>query len=232
MWRYDSGMKRRKEVRRVSVREGYDLWAETYEATPNPVVMTDARVTLPELDPERGERILDAGCGTGRNLRAIEKAGAKAVGFDLSLQMLQVARRVQSNAHLVQADLQKTWPFRKPRFDAILCALIGEHLDDLPFTFRQMHGALREGGRVVFSVFHPDLAKAGSEANFDLGNVEYRLGAIQYKTEDYMDMMHSAGFAKLDAKIHKGNSDLAAAIPSAADLVGENVILTIRAERA
>ena len=52
-----------KRVRRVNAQEGYDLWARTYDETPNPVVAMDARYTLGVLAPEPGEQILDAGCG-------------------------------------------------------------------------------------------------------------------------------------------------------------------------
>jgi len=39
------------KVERVGVREGYDLWSDTYEQTPNPVVRMDARHTLTLLAP-------------------------------------------------------------------------------------------------------------------------------------------------------------------------------------
>jgi hypothetical protein len=32
-----------REIRYVSPRDGYDLWAQTYDATPNPVVIMDSR---------------------------------------------------------------------------------------------------------------------------------------------------------------------------------------------
>ena len=39
-------------------------------------------------------------------------------------------------------------------------------------------------GWLVFSVYHPGLAEAGKEADFQLGHTEYRLGAIRYTTAD------------------------------------------------
>ena len=81
-----------KRVERVTVRQGYDLWAETYDATPNPIVAMDARHSIELLAPKSGERVLDAGCGTGRNLTPVCRAGGQAVGLDFSLGMLRVAR--------------------------------------------------------------------------------------------------------------------------------------------
>ena len=60
--------KRRKKVTRLNVCEGYDLWARTYDQTANPLVALDERYTVNLLQPKRGERILDAACGTGRNM--------------------------------------------------------------------------------------------------------------------------------------------------------------------
>jgi len=83
---------------------------------------------------------------------------------------------------VVQADLQAELPFRSAQFSAALCALIGEHIEKLAFTLSQLWKALQPGGWLVFSVYHPDLAEAGKEANFQLGHTEYRLGAIRYTT--------------------------------------------------
>lgn len=182
------------KIVRPGVREGYDLWAETYESTANPVVAMDARHTLRILNAQPGERILDAGCGTGRNLRALVQSGIPAAGLDFSLGMLRVARRDLAHAALIQADLHQPLPFPAGIFDAVLCALIGEHLDRLDLVLRGFHQVLKDRGRLVFSVYHPDLAAVGKEANFELNGAQYRLGAVRYTLDDYLNHTRMAGF--------------------------------------
>ncbi len=221
----------RKETKRVKVREGYDLWANTYDQTPNPVVATDSRHTLNLLNPQPGQKILDAGCGTGRNLTRIRAAGARPFGIDFSLGMLRVAQRMAPDVPLIQADLQAEFPYRESRFSAVLCALIGEHLDNLPFTLSQIWKVLEPGGTLVFSVYHPDLAEAGKEANFELGETEYRLGAIRYTTAGYLEMATAAGLREIQIFEYKGDEELIAQIPKAADLFNKPVILALKAKR-
>jgi SAM-dependent methyltransferase len=182
------------KIVRPGVREGYDLWAETYETTANPVVAMDARHTLRILNAQPGERILDAGCGTGRNLRALVESGIPATGLDFSLGMLRVARRELPHAPLIQADLHQPLPFPAGIFDTVLCALIGEHLDRLDLVLRGFHQVLKDSGRLVFSVYHPDLAAAGKEANFELDDTQYRLGAVRYTLDDYRSLLRQARF--------------------------------------
>ena len=221
----------RKRTVRTGVREGYDLWAEIYDSTPNPVVFMDARHTFELLSPRRNERILDAGCGTGRNLHKLAGAGARACGVDFSLGMLKVARRALPRVPLVQADLQRDLPFYRGSFDAVLCTLIGEHLENLLRTFTELHQALAPGGRFVFSVYHPDLAAAGKEANFELGGAEFRLGAIPYTFSDYLSLIEEAGFLELRSYEFEGDEHLARSVPNAAGLVGKKVILAVQGLR-
>src|SRR5215471_6688263 len=173
------------KTERVGVREGYDLWSSTYESTPNPVVAMDSRHTIKLLAPTAGELILDAGCGTGRNLRPLLMTGAAAVGVDFSLGMLQVARH-DFPLPVALADLQATLPFPDLCFDAVLCALIGEHLDALGHVYSEFYRVLRLSGRLVFSVYHPEMSAAGIEANFERAGVEYRLGAVHYSLHDHL----------------------------------------------
>ena len=174
-----------KRIVRPGVQAGYDLWAETYDSTPNPIVAADARITLQALAPQPGERILDAGCGTGRHLRPIAAAGARVIGLDFSAGMLRIASCI---APLVQADLQAPLPFRPHSFDAVLCSLIGEHLHRLDLALRYFREILAPTGRLVFSVYHPDLAAAGKEANFDRDGAQYRLGAVRHSLADYVNL--------------------------------------------
>ena len=184
----------RKRVERPGVRAGYDQWAETYDTTPNPVVALDRRYTLAALDPRPRERILDAGCGTGVHLRGMRRAGSRPVGLDFSLGMLKVAQRAEPRSRLAQADLNREFPVRRRAFDALVSALVSEHLSDLKTFFNEAFAALRPGGRFVFSAFHPDPAREGVEANYERDGTEYRLGAEPYTTGEYLNRLSDAGF--------------------------------------
>ncbi|MGB7923099.1 MAG: methyltransferase domain-containing protein [Pyrinomonadaceae bacterium] len=220
-----------KRVKRVSVKKGYDLWSETYDGTPNPIVAMDARHTLRLLAPQRGERILDAGCGTGRHLKLLIDAGAHTIGLDFSQGMLEVARRNNPSALLVRADLQHPLPFAPARFDALLCALIGEHLGDLRVVFEGMRSVLKPEGRLVFSVYHPELAAAGKEANFMRGGMEYRLGAFRHTVADYQRMLEETGFRGIVKHEFYGDEELARAVPIAAKYLSFPVLLAFEANR-
>jgi SAM-dependent methyltransferase len=219
-------------TKRVGVQEGYDLWSETYDVTPNPVVAIDARHTVALLKPQAGERILDAGCGTGRNLQALLDTGAIPTGIDFSAGMLAVAQRRYPQVELRQTDLQQPFPFANAGFDAALCALIGEHLNDLSVSCREIFRVLKPGGRFVFSVYHPWLAQAGKEANFEKDGVAYRLGAELHTTEDYWQAIANAGFAHLTKREFYGDEVLVEAIPAAQKYLGRPLLLVIVSQKA
>lgn len=220
-----------KRVARPGVREGYDRWSETYDATPNPLVALDRRFTLTALEPRAGERVLDAGCGTGVHLATLCKARSRAVGLDFSRGMLRVAQQRAPGAALAQADLNGELPVRRRAFDAVLSSLVSEHLTDLRRFFGEAFGALRRGGRLVFSAFHPELARAGIEANFERDGTEYRLGAERYTVADYLNQISDAGFRNLEWREYRGDDRLVEQVPWALKYSGRALLLLVRAER-
>jgi len=216
-----------RRVERVDPRLGYDLWSESYDRTPNPVVAMDSRHTIGLLAARPGELILDAGCGTGRNLQALTEAGCTAVGIDFSAGMLGVAARKPDRA-LAVADLHRPLPFRDGCFDAVLCALIGEHLADLDTVLTEFYRVVRSGGRLVFSTYHPAMADAGKEANFERLGVEYRLGAVPHSINAYESAMRRAEFEEIERFEFAGDTELARAIPLAAKYIDFPVLLILR----
>jgi SAM-dependent methyltransferase len=70
----------------VSAREGYSLWAETWDTTPSPIVALEERTLLPWIGRLHPRRAVDVGCGTGRWTTRLS-----AIGVDASLAMLAVA---------------------------------------------------------------------------------------------------------------------------------------------
>jgi SAM-dependent methyltransferase len=221
-----------RKVERPGVREGYDRWSETYDATPNPLVALDRRVTLGAVKPRPGEWVLDAGCGTGAHLAALSSARSRAVGLDFSRGMLRVARRAAPNAGLAQADLNEGFPVRRVAFDVVLSALVSEHLIDLRRFFTEAFSVLRRGGRLVFSAFHPELARRGIEANFEREGTEYRLGAEQYTVADYLNQIWDAGFRDLAFREYLGDERLVEEVPAAAKYLGRPLLLLVQAARS
>src|SRR5690348_18263129 len=62
-----------------------------------------------------GLRVLDVGCGAGRHAAALEQAGARVTGLDLSMCLLGHAREV-TQAPLLRADM-RTLPVRPGSMD-------------------------------------------------------------------------------------------------------------------
>lgn len=62
--------------------------------------------TLKMLSPE--PRVIDLGCGDGRDTAFMRKKGADAVGIDLSSAMVSLARRKHRDDAFFQADMRDT----------------------------------------------------------------------------------------------------------------------------
>ncbi|HRC84998.1 MAG TPA: class I SAM-dependent methyltransferase, partial [Thermoanaerobaculia bacterium] len=169
--------------------------------------------------------ILDAGCGTGRHLEALQAAGARGVGLDFAPGMLAASGQRVPGTPRVLADLLQPLPLATGTFDAVLSALIGEHLEELGRHFAELVRVLRPGGRLVFSVYHPWLAAAGKEANFQLRGVEYRLGAFAHTLEDYRAAMVAAGLGQLQLAEFHADDELAAAVPPARKYLGRALLV-------
>ena len=134
-------------------------------------------------------------------------------------------------APLVHADLDDDLPFLTEDFEAILCALAGEHLRNLPVFFRGAFAALKPEGRLVFSVFHPAMVEAGIESNFELSGVEYRLGAQRRTVDDYLNAAAEAGFRRVDSKEFHGDAQLVQEVPWAVKYSGRPLLLVVQAWR-
>lgn len=102
----------------------------------------------------RGEKVLDAGCGTGRFAAALAESGlARVWGVDSSPEMLAIARAKTQRAGFKQGRLEAL-PFKDGWFDAAVAWLV-VHLVDRPTAFRELRRVLRPGGRLAVVTFDP-----------------------------------------------------------------------------
>ncbi len=126
----------------------------------HPWWMARARLTIAVLERagvRPPARVLDAGCGWGVTLEALERRGYKVTGLDVSRRALDGLDR--PDRELVVADLTQPLPGSVTPFDAVLALDVIEHLDDDREAVARLGELARPaGGVVVVSVpARPDL---------------------------------------------------------------------------
>src|SRR5690348_2127 len=97
------------------------------------------------------ESFLDAGCGDGRYLRALDAALPERVaGVDISERILETAHTAIPRAELRQGNLEAL-PFDDDAFELVLCTQVLEHVLDAAAGVAELARVLRSGGRLVIS---------------------------------------------------------------------------------
>src|SRR5215467_12158122 len=125
-----------------------DFYAERYCTADLSVYRAAFAGALP--DPKG--RILDGGCGPGRDCWKFHEAGLSVIGLDRSMELLRIAQS-RAPVPLVAGDLQDL-PFRPDTFDGIwLCSsLVHLPAAEVAGILNQVSTLLRRGGAMFASV--------------------------------------------------------------------------------
>jgi ubiquinone/menaquinone biosynthesis C-methylase UbiE len=110
-----------------------------------------------ELGLREGDRVLDAGCGSGRALTPLRAAvgpSGVVLGADLTPAMLQAAVRAgrDRDGRLLLADVAAL-PLRSESLDAVFGAGLVSHLPHPAENLRELARVVRPGGSLA--LFHP-----------------------------------------------------------------------------
>ncbi len=126
----------------LAARDAYRLWAPTYAAE-TATSFLDEQLAREMLHDLPCERLLDAGCGTGRRLAGMEGP----IGVDASAEMVAAGEGSAG-------------------FDMVWCRLVLGHLADPMPAYRELARVCRPGGHVFVTDFHPDAVAAGGRRSF------------------------------------------------------------------
>ena len=174
--------------------------AATYDRVADPMARWGTAV-LDRLRLDGDERVLDAGCGSGRVTEQLADRlpGGRIVALDASGEMLDEARRrlarFGDRIEYVQADLSMPLPIAEP-VDAILSTATFHWVLDHDALFRHLAAVVRPGGRLV--------AQCGGRGNVD--NLVQALAGITDEPiarrfagpEDTAERLAAAGFVDVE----------------------------------
>ena len=160
--------------------EAYDLWASIYDTDGNFLQALDTiemKSLLPQLHSRLGDdkhrKIVDLGCGTGRNTKLL--AGlplTQVVALDASPRMLDIAR-TQMSARFPNSNIEfavfdmlndASPPKQAHNADGVVSTLVLEHVPADAF-FRCAARMLKPGGILLLTNMHSEMG-AVSQAGF------------------------------------------------------------------
>lgn len=98
-----------------------------------------------------GARVLDVACGPGHLLRAAGARGLDAVGVDLSLEGLRLARAYVPEAPVARANAERL-PFRDGAFDGVTCIGSLERFLDRDAALAELSRVTTAGARLCLMV--------------------------------------------------------------------------------
>lgn len=161
----------------MSIQQAYNQWAAQYDTNENKTRDLEKKVLRETLGKMDFRKVLEIGCGTGKNTEwLIEKADA-ITSVDFSAEMLAKAKaKIHSyKVKFKQADITRTWDFGEGDYDLVSFSLVLEHISDLDFIFSQTAAALKRGGHAYVAELHPFKQYSGSKARFDIGEGEQQV---------------------------------------------------------
>lgn len=216
----------------------WDLYALCYDAVnESPPYRQLLTSVIHALDLQSGQRILDAGCGTGNLPALISKLGLKELEIeagDNSPAMLTRARRkkipLKIKFHL--ADLNQHLSYADNYFDRVVAIHVLYALKDPQATLRELFRVLKPGGLLVLANPHSD-SKPSEIMKANLAGLNIagkawllitklplivinlficrlgRLGSYHFLSEpEIRSLLTEAGFVEINAELAYADQDL------------------------
>ncbi len=149
------------------------------------------------------DRILDAGCGSGEHLLLLENMGfTNLFGFDLSEEMVRIARKKCGHAKIEKGDTEKL-DYPSDFFDAIIAISLLMYLPDPKKGLMELKRVLKNDGKLIVvnqnlkgSKFKGMIARKG---NINLYSQPWNKD-VDWSLESTKSLLEDSGFKILYAK--------------------------------
>ncbi len=107
------------------------------------------------INPQKKSKILDVGCGAGKQCFLFYKAlegEADITGGDVNPELLDRARqenaKIGNRIKFIDLDFNRQFPLADNQFDLLTSCFAIYYAEDIPFSISEMHRVIKPGGRL------------------------------------------------------------------------------------
>jgi len=181
-----------------AARRKFDRWAGSYERDRRSRFNArPQREALAALELREVDCFLDVGCGSGAAVRAAAAVVARAVGVDISPEMIRRARELAAGLPRVEFVVgdSEALPFPDAAFTAVLCTASFHHYPGPERAVAEMARVLDRNGRLAIADGVRDLwtARLADAILRRLDGSHVRL----YRSAELAAFLRDAGFSGL-----------------------------------
>lgn len=184
----------------MRIDEAYNIWADIYDTNENKTRDLELVVGKSILANKSFTKIIELGCGTGKNTEWLINNCDSLLALDFSSEMLSKAKsKIDSNkVEFKQVDLTREWKFTNCSANLITSSLILEHIENLEFIFSEANKALEKNGLFYICELHPFKQYAGSKARFEMNNEVIKLETFTHHITEYLQSAEKSKFKLLE----------------------------------
>ena len=146
----------------------------------------------------KGKRVLDAGCGIGRDVEYLMEEGLDVVGIDIAKNMIAEAKKNVPKGQFKTMDFRKM-KFKVKSFDGIWCMHCLEHIDkkEILNTFKEFNRVLDAGGIFYLAVYEGE----GEKKVVKTEDLDDERVFVLYKEEEMKEFLVESGFTVLSSEV-------------------------------
>ena len=149
----------------------------------------------------RGSKVIDVGCGSGRDLQWLKRRGYRTVGLERAVKLADLAQQMVG-CEIIRADFE-SFDFSSLKVDAVLLigALVHLPHQKMPAVLKNIMKAIRPGGRILMTMKEGQGRITGEDGRVfylwqpnELSSIFRKLGILE---EDHFSQRSIAGAADI-----------------------------------
>ena len=184
----------------MNIKEAYKEWSNQYDTNENMTRDLEAVALRAVLSKIEINKVLEFGCGTGKNTVWFEQNAKEILSADFSEAMIaKAAEKIKSSkVQFAVTDINEPWDFSKEKFDLVSFSLVLEHIQNIEAVFNKINQVTESGAFVYIGELHPFKQYAGSKARYTTPEGEQIVTCYTHNVSDFITAANKYNFSLMD----------------------------------